>query len=250
MAKKLDKEKLKKVEDLFDKVFSDPNIVSGIHNYCDRWCERCTHTSQCAIYRMESEMELDTKEMDLHNQKFWDHLSTMFQLASKMLEEMLEEKGIDPTDLPKVESKLNIKENPAVKISHDYTMSVSDWLKHNSDAFSGNHELFTSNSGENISIINDAFEVVQYYFILVSSKTYRTFLPREHDDEQHDALGSAKITLIIIERTSAAWVKLMEAFPRYEDDILGFLKKLAQVKRLILEQFPKAMDFIRPGFDE
>ena len=25
----------------------DPKYISGIYNYCDRWCERCRFTSRC-----------------------------------------------------------------------------------------------------------------------------------------------------------------------------------------------------------
>ena len=28
----------------------NPNLISGIHNYCDRWCERCPLTARCLVY--------------------------------------------------------------------------------------------------------------------------------------------------------------------------------------------------------
>src|SRR5262245_58416083 len=31
----------------------DPNFISGIYNYCDRWCERCAFTSRCFLYATE-----------------------------------------------------------------------------------------------------------------------------------------------------------------------------------------------------
>ncbi|HVE57390.1 MAG TPA: hypothetical protein VNB22_11225 [Pyrinomonadaceae bacterium] len=31
-------------------------FVSGIHNYCDRWCERCTFTARCRVAEAESGM--------------------------------------------------------------------------------------------------------------------------------------------------------------------------------------------------
>ncbi len=33
----MDKEQLKKLA-------KDPKFISGIYNYCDRWCERCAFT--------------------------------------------------------------------------------------------------------------------------------------------------------------------------------------------------------------
>ena len=26
-------------------------FISGIFNYCDRWCERCPHTAVCRVFR-------------------------------------------------------------------------------------------------------------------------------------------------------------------------------------------------------
>jgi hypothetical protein len=38
--------------------------------------------------------------------------------------------------------------------------------------------------------------------------------------------------------------------PENEDDYLNFLSQLSQIKKLMLETFPTAMDFKRPGFDD
>ena len=34
---------------------NSPDLVSGIYNYCDRWCERCPLTSRCLVYAAEQE---------------------------------------------------------------------------------------------------------------------------------------------------------------------------------------------------
>src|SRR5258705_2000420 len=31
----------------------NPDLISGIYNYCDRWCERCPLTSRCLVYATE-----------------------------------------------------------------------------------------------------------------------------------------------------------------------------------------------------
>ena len=28
------------------------DLISGIHNYCDRWCERCPYTSRCGSFAL------------------------------------------------------------------------------------------------------------------------------------------------------------------------------------------------------
>lgn len=37
---------------------SSNNFISGIYNYCDRWCENCSYTDKCFLYRQEAEMEI------------------------------------------------------------------------------------------------------------------------------------------------------------------------------------------------
>ena len=50
--------------------------IAGIYNYCDRWCERCTFTSRCAVY--EDETGLSPEELDMSNKAFWDRIGENF----------------------------------------------------------------------------------------------------------------------------------------------------------------------------
>jgi len=36
-----------------DKLAGNPDFISGIYNYCDRWCERCVMTARCVVFAME-----------------------------------------------------------------------------------------------------------------------------------------------------------------------------------------------------
>ncbi|PYQ75823.1 MAG: hypothetical protein DMG01_18065 [Acidobacteria bacterium] len=72
----------------------------------------------------------------------------------------------------------------------------------------------------------------------------------EDDDDpvQNDWNGSAKIALISLERSEAAWRVIAQATSHEE---AGSLADAARdLRRLTLEKFPRAMSFIRPGFDE
>ncbi len=54
----------------------DPRFISGIYNYCDRWCERCNFTSRCLTYEQlpESSKSDDPAASDLDNAKFWEEM--------------------------------------------------------------------------------------------------------------------------------------------------------------------------------
>jgi len=46
----------------------DPRFISGVYNYCDRWCERCPLTSRCLTYTMEREEDVgDPASRDITN---------------------------------------------------------------------------------------------------------------------------------------------------------------------------------------
>jgi len=246
----------RKAASLLKSITSDPKIISGIHNYCDRWCERCTHSAFCSVYLMEKEFDAEREQSDDENKEFWDEIHVMFQVAADMLQEMMEEMGIDPNNLPEedVESALpDPEKHEAVKLSREYSLRGHDWMKLNYSEIEEKHTQLAGIDDERANQLVDVIEVLQHYLLLVSAKTYRCHLQFDYEEDEYefnDALGSAKIAVIVIERSIAAWMKLMEIFPQFEDDILSFLKDLAVVKKLILKKLPNAMDFKRPGFDE
>ena len=63
----------------------NPDLISGIYNYCDRWCERCQFTSRCLNY-LSGQEHYDTPESrDMNNKEFWNKLQESFQLTMEML---------------------------------------------------------------------------------------------------------------------------------------------------------------------
>jgi len=83
-----------KKEDI-KKLAENKNFISGIYNYCDRWCERCPFTSRCLNFEMSEEKFGDLENADITNEVFWQRLSETFQETLGMLKEMAAEKGID-----------------------------------------------------------------------------------------------------------------------------------------------------------
>src|SRR5437773_11989406 len=71
-------------------------FISGIYNYCDRWCERCPFTARCLVYATEKEDEDDDPESrDIRNDKFWQKLAAIFQETRELIEQWAEEAGVD-----------------------------------------------------------------------------------------------------------------------------------------------------------
>ena len=60
--------------------------------------------------------------------------------------------------------------------------------------------------------------------------------------------GSAKVALISVERCAIAWQTIDNAVPDPVAKIL--VEQLVYLGRLLLDAFPLARAFVRPGFDE
>jgi hypothetical protein len=71
---------------------------------------------------------------------------------------------------------------------------------------------------------------------------------REMDEQ--DRNGSAKVALIGIDHSLAAWGALGESLASDSETILDMLVQLARLGRAVESEFPKARSFKRPGFDE
>ena len=84
----MNKERLKEMA-------QDKRFISGIYNYCDQWCERCTQTSRCLNQAMIEEEFTDPETQDIRNEAFWTKLSEIFKDTLDMLKERALSEGID-----------------------------------------------------------------------------------------------------------------------------------------------------------
>lgn len=229
------------------------DLISGVHNYCDRWCERCPFTSKCGSFALTEGFDDDQEDKDLKNEKFWENLHIIFEVTLDMLKEKADELGIDFDNLEDVDFKHEVVENDAVKASKDYGLKMIDWIKDNGKKINETAEDLLIIDENEVLKLKDAIEVIQWYCLFISAKIHRTFMDYgEEDDEEfmYDHLGSAKIAIIAIDRSIAALGYLLEKMPEYEDDILTFLANLSKVKKDVFAAFPKAIEFKRPGFDD
>jgi len=255
-----DEDKVQKHIEKIKKATSGKDIIAGIHNYCDRWCERCTHTKHCAVYKME---QIDREEgedidalNDANNKRFWENLSLNMAASMEMLKQGMEKWGIDMNEIPDVEPEKHI-ETEAEKVTKKYSYSVMKWLESNHEYFK---EVMLKEGVANeamVFAVDDAVEIITWYSMFIHVKTRRC-MHTENDpfDEEedfefrfHDNLGSAKITLISINRSMESFSFLLKYMPEKETEILHFLAQLEKSKKLIIERWPTAMDFKRPGFD-
>ncbi len=257
--------------------------IPFIHNYCDRWCERCPFTDRCAVF--EEEQKLAPEAKDINNDAFWERLSDNFKKTLDMLNQMAAEMGIDleaaaaeqaelsrPGEAASEAEKVSEKSETA-RQAEQLTRRTERYIKQVDRFFDQNQDFFEEKQTElehriqlelpidpeALEGLKSAFEIIRFYQFFISAKTQRSLSGLEYDNEfeiddpedlQSDSNGSAKIALIAIERSLASWETVRENFPEKTDELLDVFVSLQRMQKGLLEFFPRAMSFVRPGFDE
>jgi len=261
---------------------SRPEMISAIHNYCDRWCERCSFTDRCSVFTSQSGdegvirisasgyIEDADANTQTENERFAELTGQTLEAASEFLRETAEEAGIDLDEVidHEVEKAVRLKEkadeHPLVSASREYTFAVHAWLGGLNGPLTAH--IATPDTAENtaeipeivgrgIKDIAEAVETIMRYQMLITTKLFRAVSHEcgvydEIPDDSADANGSAKVALIAIDRSFASWFRLIDYITDQERNFLDFLVRLEQLRRGVEHAWPNARDFIRPGFDD
>jgi hypothetical protein len=262
----MDKNRLKEMS-------RDKRFISGIYNYCDQWCERCTHTSRCLNYNIVEEEFADPETRDIQNDAFWKKLTGIMKDTSDLLKEKASQEGIDLEEMAfnnSEEKGLSIMEvadsHEISRAARSYTRMAEDWFEKAEPLFSETEEAdpdFQSfgdtSGGIEENDLDDALQVVKWYqgqiyvklMRAISGLMYETSEKTEGMDQYaRDSDGSAKVALIGIERSIAAWKIIANQLPSYNNQkIKAIMNHLALLRKKIEKDFPEARAFVRPGFD-
>jgi len=243
---------------------NDQSYIPGIYNYCDSWCERCPFTRQCRCFDPRQETaESDSKETILET------LHDSLQEAMDSLRSHVEQQGLDWEAFQR-EAANTVLEKPAstrqqdqlVAIAKEYGANAQEWLEEHQDTLRARGRELTAQLHMGMDVMErgvqlaDALEIIQWYLFFIQAKLQRAIRSYNEDDifdadpVQNDANGSAKVALIAIENSMAAWEVVRDRFPDLTNSILDQLIPLARMRSGIDTQFSQARSFIRPGFDE
>ena len=144
-----------------------------------------------------------------------------------------------------------VDNHPLVKAGKQYANAASDWFRE----IDHTPEISTTPTDPQIpQPLEDAREVIQWYQYQIAVKTMRALSARNEDDSEDPDLpkdydGSAKVALIGIDRSLAAWRLMQLELSDRAQSIVPLLLQLEGLRTSLEESFPSARDFIRPGFD-
>lgn len=258
--------------DDFLELADNPDFISGIYNYCDDWCERCGFTDRCLQYARKRNRPVPVDDVgDLDGEALMKQLEEVFTSSIALLRSMAAEDGIDldaidTTDIDEARERLNalVDEHPLSLAASHHAKLAFDWMEAAGPDFQAKGEQWEAFVRMNVPGIDvvaqaidlrDAVEVVQWYFIFIpiqvsialriqmDPQTYNTEPRFLHAD------GKAKIALIAMDRSLAAWTLLLHTMPRRETETLELLAQLARLRRDTENFFPNARAFVRPGLD-
>ena len=263
---------MKKIQLL--KMAENPNLIPGIYNYCNRWCERCAFTRRCLTYEMEQEMFPNQESRDFNNGKFWEGLHRSLNLTIELLDYYVKEQGINPDEID-LEAENEKRENrstqadesPASLAAKKYSTMVTEWLERHVYLLKEKEKMLTRELELGIpqpetaaASIIDALEVIRWYQMQITVKLVRALEGKDEEKEiwedeeindiPKDSDGSAKVALIGIDRSVDAWAKLQNLFPDQSDSTLNILSHICNLRSDIEGLFPNARRFVRPGFDQ
>ena len=251
-----------------------PRFIEGIHDYCDRWCERCDFSHRCIKFTLTEELCGEGAAMrDGASQTVFDALSRVFTEARREIEKAAKKLGTDNEAALSagiaVEKRLQRRAlrtgSRETKAALTYAHMADEWfnnelqlpLQRVRDLERRVHQglvSVASAKGELVRL-NDCVESIRWYQHLIYVKLCRAFSSRieESDDHQRrhlDSDGSAKVALLALDNSIEAWTALQSIFPEKTDSVLEILVHLDRLRRAATKRFPKARKFKRPGFDE
>ena len=219
-------------------------FIVGIFNYCDRWCERCAFTSHCRLFANHARVEAS---LDPSLKAIADAPLLPEEVPPPppaWLQELLADANEACRNPPSDEEWKRIQ--PRVPPQHeaiderakDYAVRTFQWLR--------------ATENQSAGAQGSARDVISWFHMIIATKTDRalTIWPGDDEDDEFDNDGSAKVALLAIDESHAAWLDLVEqdVVTRAEAD--SFIADLVWLGEALERVRPKARAFVRPGFDE
>jgi hypothetical protein len=238
--------------------------ISGIYNYCDKWCEKCPLTKKCFLYVKEQKQLAKHKEKGENPNDLnvvMQDIKESFTETFKMLRKGAKKYGIDIDALPKIESEehepsahpLMQSAKTYLKLAHSFLEKLRKIIQEEGVDLIERTEIIPSalNDIGTLRQIVSSYDVISWYHTLISVKIHRALQGKMEADEfsQTDADASAKIAYIGVMKSLEALKTIYNWNKDLQDDSLTLLAKVENLKKGINEEFPGHITFKRPGFD-
>ena len=217
-----------------------------------------------------------TKEHDIRSKEFWDDLGAIMNQTIEYLRSVSAEPGAESVamndqqweDLKKRDEEIEeqARQHPVAAAAWKYSDLTERWMSQNTELVNQKYgELDTrikldagrKRAATEADLIRDAHEIIRWYEPQIWVKLMRALTGKMGEEkdpaveaEPKDSDGSAKVALIGIDRSLAAWGQLQFIFPEQTNDFITVLLQLDRLRRQVESEFPGARAFKRAGFDD
>ena len=225
----------------FLQVARDPQVIPGVHHYCDEWCDHCAVTARCLAFRCT---EIHRKSKGRASS------DPPFQSTEEMIEFTRALAAAEGTGTPELDELLTQgahgggfrTSDPLAQTAIEYALAVSMWLVLSPE------ELRSLRRGS----LPGPEEVVLWFHLRIYLKLTRALLTRQRvlaglSGLHEDAIGCAKLTLVSVRRSRKALAQLNT--PATSPTVTPLLGLLDVLEKGIHERFPDARRFVRVGLD-
>jgi hypothetical protein len=218
----------------------DPRFIPLVYDYCDMWCERCPITGRCLLFAAKRLRPPAGADVDGEDPRVADALA----LGRAVIDASgPAERPIAKLDLALCDVATAPREpalgHPLEYLARHYAIQAAEFLRPLQSGPDGRMPR------------GSPLEVLAWDHFLIAAKIYRALVSQHgaalEAELLKDALGSAKIALLAIDRSLAAWHTIAST----DDDArIGGLIELLEALRTGVElRFPDARTFHRPGLD-
>jgi hypothetical protein len=234
-------------------------LISGVYNYCNRWCERCPFTDRCLVFR-------DTRDEDPPRDagSLARRVRASLQRALEVIRVLARR---EPVDSEAIETD---PASPAADHGdrHRADPLVVSARQYGDLAWRLARALGPIVAARGDPAVIDAVEVIDWYSSMIGAKTQRAVSSEafarepigsegaispedEASDVQTDFNGSAKVALQGIAESRRAWMVLMAEGKATADGVPAqAVRMLDELDTAVRARFPDAPAFVRPGFDD
>lgn len=222
-------------------------FIVGIYNYCDRWCERCSLTSYCSVFatRAEAEALLDPQLKAIAEAPPLPE--EVPPAPPAWLQELLDD--VEQASLDAASGQGSVPAPRALPAEHRAIQTRAEEYARRA------HEWLTARQAGSDERPTDGHEVIDWFHMLIAVKIHRALSVRPGQEPEDpgwpsDRDGSAKVALLGMDRSRAAWRDLADrglVAAEYAD---RFIADLMWLEGALERARPKARAFVRPAFDE
>lgn len=263
----------------------DSRFISGIYNYCDRWCERCRFTDRCEVFAREQrqwERHLLRGEDPDDPAIAMQDVAEALDESLRMLHEMAEEEGLAVEDDWAEEESAGDPAPPPGRLmgdeAHPLRARAERWCERvvrllervrgdlpgiGADLISVAGELSDAEQAEGeraVQGLRESYELLSRYCFLVPVKLIRALGSGSTEaEERHpivvqsrreDALGTARLVHECLGKAAAALWSIGEFSFHWQGEALPLAAEAESLCHCVDTEFPGHRDFYRPGLDD